>query len=156
MTAIAFDSHDFNLDHNYDVIIVHNFVSQCCVWIVRLLDIICLKNDNAVMDTSIFNEKIGEKIRDLRKAKGFTQEDFAALTGFSRGTIANMETGRQTASGHQLYHLATVLGVVSMDEIFPRLPLDDDDEDGELRIHRSPELSDAQLAQIQAVARSVR
>ena len=108
------------------------------------------------MDTSCFNEQIGERIRDLRKARGFTQEDFASLTGFSRGTIANIETGRQTASSYQLFHLGTVLGVATMDDIFPLLPSEDDGDGRELPIHRSPDLSNAQFAQIQAVARSVR
>lgn len=121
-----------------------------------LLDIAALKNDKRPMETPLFNEQVGEKIRDLRKAKGLTQEDFATITGFSRGTIANIETGRQTASGHQLFQLGTALGILTMDDIFPVLPSEDDVNGSELPIHRSPDLNDSQLAQVQAVARSVR
>ena len=108
------------------------------------------------MATPKFNEQVGEKIRDLRKAKGLTQQDFATIADFSRGTIANIETGRQTASGHQLFHLGTALGVVTMDDIFPLLPSEDDGNGSDIPIHRSPDLNDMQLAQVQAFARSVR
>ncbi len=124
--------------------------------IVRLLDILFRSADNKAMEISAFNEKIGERIRDLRKAKGLTQDKFAIIAGLSRGTIANIETGRQAASGHQLFHLAAILGAVTMDDIFPMLPAEDEADSSELPIHRGPDLSDAQYAQIQAAARSVR
>lgn len=107
------------------------------------------------MESSQFNEQVGSIIRYLRKAKGWTQEAFAALTGYSRGTIANIETGRQAASAHQLYHLAGVFGLHNMSEIYPALPRPDDDDLDDVKIHRAPDLSEAQLEQVRAVARSV-
>lgn len=123
---------------------------------MQLLDNSNVKNDNLRMESSTFNEIVGTNLRDLRKAKGLTQEDFAARSGFSRGTIANIETGRQTASGHQVFHLGSVLGLSTMDDIFPTLLTEDDGEDTEVPIHGERDFSDTQLAQIQELARRVR
>ncbi|KCZ48440.1 helix-turn-helix domain-containing protein [Hyphomonas sp. CY54-11-8] len=108
------------------------------------------------MQQTEFNESIGRRIRDLRKSKGLTQEQFATLSGFSRGTIANIETGRQAMSAHQVYHVATVLGLQSIGELFPELPLQEDEHVEEVKIHRAPDLSEDQLRQVRALASKVR
>lgn len=104
-----------------------------------------------------FNEHLGEVLRDLRKSKGWTQQQFAAQTGLSRGTIANMETGRQAVSAHQAFMLATTLRLSSVDELFPLLPTLAEREEDEIKIHlshQSSDLNDMQLKQVQALARA--
>ena len=123
---------------------------------MHLLDNFIVKTDNFWMESSTFNEIVGANLRDLRKAKGLTQEDFAIRSGFSRGTIANIETGRQTASGHQVFHLASILGLSTMDDIFPALLPEDDGDDTEIPIHGERDLSETQFAQVQELARRVR
>ena len=38
------------------------------------------------------------KIEEIRKQKGITQEDFAKMLGVSRQTISSLETGRYNPS----------------------------------------------------------
>ena len=55
----------------------------------------------------------GESIRlaELRKAKGFSQEKLAALSGVSRVTIARLETGKTSTTLQTLERIAAALGV---------------------------------------------
>ena len=41
---------------------------------------------------------LGVELAAYRRAAGYTQAQFAQLTGYSRSTIANVETGRQHVS----------------------------------------------------------
>jgi transcriptional regulator with XRE-family HTH domain len=54
-------------------------------------------------------EQIGSVIRTRRKALGMTQKDLADTLAISRGSLANIETGRQNMLVHQLYRFAAVL-----------------------------------------------
>lgn len=54
---------------------------------------------------------IGENLRRLRQARGFTQEQLAATSGVSRPTITNIEVGKSAASSKTLAILAKALGV---------------------------------------------
>jgi DNA-binding XRE family transcriptional regulator len=42
-------------------------------------------------------QALGLQLAALRRAAGYSQKDFAPLTGYRRGTVANVETGRQNA-----------------------------------------------------------
>lgn len=42
-------------------------------------------------------QTLGLELAALRRAAGYNQKDFAPLTGYRRGTLANVETGRQNA-----------------------------------------------------------
>lgn len=55
--------------------------------------------------------KIGTKIRILRKAKGYTQQDLADLLGVQRATISNYEVGRRSPHIKELGRIAELLGV---------------------------------------------
>ena len=46
---------------------------------------------------SALNKAVGRKIREARKAAGMTQEDLAAITGYSRTNIGHIERGAVTA-----------------------------------------------------------
>lgn len=47
----------------------------------------------------------GEKIRELRKAQGLTQEELAQKIGIKRGTLAQYEAGKRSPSEKPLNDL---------------------------------------------------
>lgn len=53
----------------------------------------------------------GEKIRELRKAKGLTQEELAQKIGIKRGTLAQYETGKRSPKRETLERFAKALNV---------------------------------------------
>jgi transcriptional regulator with XRE-family HTH domain len=60
-------------------------------------------------------EHIGMVIRTRRKALGMTQETLAAKLDISRGSLANIETGRQNVLVHQIYKFGLVLNLEPTD-----------------------------------------
>ena len=52
------------------------------------------------------NHLLPSKLRDLRKAFGYTQYDVAAVLGVVRQTYAQYETGKRVPSAETLYKLA--------------------------------------------------
>ena len=54
---------------------------------------------------------IGAKIKNLRKSRKMTQEDFAAKIGVSRSTLSCYEIGQRTPSLKTLAEIAEVIGV---------------------------------------------
>lgn len=68
------------------------------------------------MDHNSLYGKIGSLIRARRKkVLGLTQEELAHLTGISRASIANIETGNQSIFVHQLYSIAEALDMTAAD-----------------------------------------
>ena len=59
----------------------------------------------------------GARLRAVRKARGYTQEQLAELTKLSTRHIAGIEKGEANPSFEVLYTITTVLGV-SFDAIF--------------------------------------
>ncbi|MHB8928860.1 MAG: helix-turn-helix domain-containing protein [Bacillota bacterium] len=53
----------------------------------------------------------GEKVRIIREARGWSQQDLAAKIGMSPGYIAQVETGRTEPSFQALQKLVQVLGM---------------------------------------------
>lgn len=53
----------------------------------------------------------GEKIRELRKAQGLTQEELAQKIGIKRGTLAQYETGKRSPKRETLERFAKALNV---------------------------------------------
>lgn len=43
-------------------------------------------------------EKLGDNIRSARKKRGFSQEEFADIAGFSRSYYTEIETGKRNIS----------------------------------------------------------
>ncbi len=63
-------------------------------------------------------EKVGDKIKKLRKNRGFTSEGLALATGLSRAYISQLENNRsKKPSAESLFKIATALGV-SMEWFF--------------------------------------
>lgn len=52
----------------------------------------------------------GAKIEQFRKLLGLTQEDLAQKVNFSRGSIANIETGKQRLLLHDVEVFAAAFG----------------------------------------------
>lgn len=57
------------------------------------------------------SEIIGKKLKQLRKAKGLTQEQVAEKVDITRSTISNYEIGRRTPHLKDLSAIAAVYGV---------------------------------------------
>jgi len=64
--------------------------------------------------------KIGKKIKEMRKLKGFSQEGFAAKAGLGRTYYGRIERGEQNISIQNLIQIALTLGV-EVGELIPSL-----------------------------------
>jgi transcriptional regulator with XRE-family HTH domain len=64
---------------------------------------------------------IGAVIRARRKTLEYKQETLAGMLGISRGSLANVETGRQGILVHKLYKIAAALGLTPLDLLPPAL-----------------------------------
>jgi putative transcriptional regulator len=54
---------------------------------------------------------IGERIRELRAERAWSQDELVRRSGLSKGTIQNLETGRHDPRLSSLYRLAEAFGV---------------------------------------------
>lgn len=55
--------------------------------------------------------RLGQRIRQLREAKGYTIESFAIALGYSWITVSRYERGKSTPTVERLHHIADTLGV---------------------------------------------
>ena len=67
---------------------------------------------------SVNTKEIGERVRQLRKSRGITQDELGAVLGdkvsgksLSRGQISNLETGKRNFNIHQIKALADFFNV---------------------------------------------
>jgi transcriptional regulator with XRE-family HTH domain len=63
---------------------------------------------------------IGALIKTRRKTLGLKQETLARTLRISRGSLANIETGRQNVLVHNLYKFAAALKLTPFDLLPPR------------------------------------
>jgi len=56
-------------------------------------------------------KRLGGRIRDLRTAKKWTQEDLAGECGFDRSYVSGLEVGRRNPTYLKLLKLAKTLGI---------------------------------------------
>jgi transcriptional regulator with XRE-family HTH domain len=54
---------------------------------------------------------VGDKVRDLRKERGWSQQELADRAGISMQTVSNLETGRHVPGIATLSKIAGALGV---------------------------------------------
>jgi transcriptional regulator with XRE-family HTH domain len=54
---------------------------------------------------------VGDKVRELRKARGWLQQDLADRAGVSMQTVSNLETRRHVPETVTLAKIARALGV---------------------------------------------
>lgn len=64
--------------------------------------------------------KLGIQIRNLRKAKGFSQERFAAEVGLDRTYMGGVERGERNIAALNLIQIAKCLSV-EVGELFPAI-----------------------------------
>lgn len=62
---------------------------------------------------------VGDNVRALRQAKGWTQEQFAERSGFSQQYISGLEGGRRNPTVVSLFELAQALGVAPAELLQP-------------------------------------
>jgi DNA-binding XRE family transcriptional regulator len=79
----------------------------------------CLVSDNGecinLVANRIFDEieerqRIGQRIAELRKEKGLTQQDIADRTGIQRNHISRIEAGKYSVGFDTLQSIAEALG----------------------------------------------
>lgn len=66
------------------------------------------------------NTAIGENIRKVRKERGYSQEEFADIAGFSRSYYTEIETGKRNVS---ILNLIKIIKALEIDpsELIPSL-----------------------------------
>ncbi len=62
------------------------------------------------MKATISQQQIGQRISELRKIKGFSQEDLAKLINISRPSLAQIELGNRSVNILEFQNLSLVLG----------------------------------------------
>ena len=62
---------------------------------------------------------VGRNFGRFRKAKGFTQESFAEVSGFTQQYISGLERGRRNPTIVTLFELASALGISHIDLVTP-------------------------------------
>jgi transcriptional regulator with XRE-family HTH domain len=94
----------------------------------------CVKHNACVLDirpVSLYKQAmtpdplykhIGAMIKARRKTLGLKQAKLAGMLGISRGSLANIETGRQSVLVHQLYRFAAALELMPFDLLPAPLP----------------------------------
>lgn len=72
------------------------------------------------------NELLAKKLKELRKAHSYTQDDVAAALGVVRQTYSHYETGARTPNSEALYKLAGLYNISVEDLIQLTMYLDRD------------------------------
>ncbi len=83
-----------------------------------------LRNSNGLQPYGVAKEKnpllvaLGNQIRALRKARGYSQEDFAVRVGLDRSYYGGVERGERNISALNLVSVAIALDA-EVGELFP-------------------------------------
>ena len=67
-----------------------------------------------------FNTRIGQRIAQLRKLAGMSQEELSELAGLQRTHVSRIEAGKYDVTGWVLQAIAEALGM-TVDIIDPRM-----------------------------------
>jgi transcriptional regulator with XRE-family HTH domain len=62
---------------------------------------------------------VGRNFARLRREKGFTQERFAEVSGFTQQYLSDLERGLRNPTIVTIYEIATALGVSHMEIVMP-------------------------------------
>jgi transcriptional regulator with XRE-family HTH domain len=62
---------------------------------------------------------VGRNFGKLRREKGFTQEQFTEISGFTQQYISDLERGLRNPTVVTLFHLANALGISHIDLVQP-------------------------------------
>ena len=99
------------------------FYFACITRIACEVDIFNVRSENSRVSPDPIYTELGLLIRARRKALNLRQKSLASELGISRGSLANIETGRQSILVHQLYRFAAALRLPPHD-LLPLLPAD--------------------------------
>lgn len=89
------------------------------------------------MDRPSIQLAFGERVRDLRKAKGYSQEAFAARANIDRGFFGKLERGEINAGLISMSRIAVALEI-SLSDLLQGLALDSIEINGLPRSTRGP------------------
>lgn len=73
-------------------------------------------------DTSQIVQQLGQRVRQLRRERGLSQEDFACLCGLDRTYISSLERGHRNVSLKNIAVIAMALQI-SLSELFENLEI---------------------------------
>lgn len=68
----------------------------------------------------MIKEELGKRIKELRKAKGYSQEKFALLINMDRTYFASVEAGKRNISIQNIEKIANGLEV-TLEELFKNM-----------------------------------
>ena len=77
-----------------------------------------MKISKDISDSEILIE-LGKRIKALRIRKSYTQEEFANLSGVSKGTVANVENGESIQLGNMLKILRELDSINALEVLLP-------------------------------------
>ncbi len=63
------------------------------------------------MNISQLQQKIGNRIRDLRESKGISQQNLAAICNFEKANLSRIEAGRTNPTISTLYKISQALEI---------------------------------------------
>lgn len=63
------------------------------------------------MKISQLQQKIGNRIRELRESKGISQQNLAAVCNFEKANLSRIEAGRTNPTVSTLYKISQALGI---------------------------------------------
>jgi transcriptional regulator with XRE-family HTH domain len=89
--------------------------------IKTILTFVFIKTENKItkMSTNLSQKQIGQRITELRKAKGLSQEDLAKSVKISRPSLAQIELGNRSVNILELQKLSMILGF-SLDDFMSK------------------------------------
>ena len=93
------------------------------------------------MKNKLSQKKIGQRLKDLRKWKGFSQEDLAKAVKISRSSIAQIELGNRSVNILELQRLSGVLGFSLDDFVSENFNIDQDIEETVIRKSETERIS---------------
>lgn len=97
---------------------------------------------------------LGARISTRRSELKLSQADLAERVGLSRGSVANVEAGRQRLPLHQVYRFLEALRLPDVSDLLPKPThqIDDLDEAPSLDMRKATKgLSDTAKAQVMAL-----
>ena len=93
------------------------------------------------MKNKLSQKKIGQRLTDLRKRRGFSQEDLAKAVKISRSSVAQIELGNRSVNIMELQRLSIVLGFSLDDFVSGDFGMDQDVEDTVIKEPESERIS---------------
>nr|WP_315458017.1 helix-turn-helix transcriptional regulator [uncultured Sphingorhabdus sp.] len=102
----------------------------------------------------VIYQALGARISTRRSELKLSQADLAERVGLSRGSVANVEAGRQRLPLHQVYRFLEALRLPDVSDLLPKPThqIDDLDEAPSLDMRKATKgLSDTAKAQVMAL-----